>query len=54
MEKHKIDRINQLAKYAKERPLTAEEEAERAELRAEYIAEYRNNLKSQLDVITDK
>ena len=39
MEKAKIDRINELAWLAKERELTEEEAAERAELRREYIAE---------------
>jgi uncharacterized protein YnzC (UPF0291/DUF896 family) len=49
MEKHKIDRINELAKKAKEGALTPEEERERAELRAEYIAGYRANLRGMLD-----
>ena len=50
MEQSKIDRINALAKKAKEGPLTPEEERERAALRAEYIAGYRKNLRSMLDV----
>ena len=37
MDHKKIDRINQLAKLAKERELTAEEQAERTALREEYI-----------------
>lgn len=41
MEQKKIDRINQLAHLAKERELTEEELAERAALRAEYIADFR-------------
>ena len=41
MEKEKIDRINQLARAAKERPLSPEELEERAALRAEYIADFR-------------
>ena len=49
MEQHKIDRINALAKKAKEGPLSPEEERERAELRAEYIAGYRANLRRTLD-----
>ena len=41
MEQAKIDRINELAHLAKERPLTAEEAAERQSLRQEYIADWR-------------
>lgn len=41
MEKEKLDRINLLARKAKEAPLTEEEKAEQAALRAEYIAEFR-------------
>ena len=52
MDQKKIDRINQLAKLAKERELTAEEQAERAELRKEYIAAFRGNLEAQLNTIT--
>ena len=41
MEQKKIDRINELAHLAKARELTEEELAERAALRAEYIADFR-------------
>ena len=41
MEKEKIDRINELARLKKERPLTPEELAERDELRKEYLDEWR-------------
>jgi uncharacterized protein YnzC (UPF0291/DUF896 family) len=41
MEKAKIDRINELAHLAKERELTEAELQERATLRAEYIADFR-------------
>lgn len=41
MEQKKIDRINELAHLAKQRELTEEEQAERAALRAEYIAYFR-------------
>ena len=37
----KLERINELARIAKERELTTEELAERAELRREYIEEFR-------------
>ena len=49
MEQKKIERINALAKKAKEVGLTPEEEKERAALRAEYIAGYRANLRGMLD-----
>ena len=49
MEQYKIDRINELAKKAKEGALTPEEARERAELRAEYIEGYRKNLRAMLD-----
>ena len=41
MENSKLGRINELARLAKERELTAEEQAERAILRREYIEEFR-------------
>ena len=45
MEKQKIDRINELGRLAKERELTEEEKKEQAELRAEYISEFRRTLR---------
>ena len=56
MEQKKIDRINELARLAKQHELTAEEAAERQVLRAEYIAAFRGNLTAQLEniVIVDK
>ena len=41
MEQAKLDRINELARIAKLRELTQEETQERAELRREYIEEWR-------------
>ena len=41
MENSKLQRINELARLKKERPLTPEELAERDELRKEYIDEWR-------------
>lgn len=41
MEQSKIDRINELARLAKERALTEDELAERDTLRKEYIAVWR-------------
>ena len=50
MEQAKIDRINALAKKAKSpEGLTPEEEAERAALRREYVAAYRESLVAQLE-----
>ena len=52
MEKHQIDRINELARKRKSVGLTPEEETEQAALRAEYIAGFRESLRGQLDSIT--
>lgn len=49
MTDEKILRINALAKKAKVEGLTKEEEAERDALRKEYIASFRESLRSQLD-----
>ncbi len=43
MEQGKIDRINELARLAKERALTEAELAERDALRKEYIAAWRES-----------
>ena len=52
MDQKKIDRINELAKLAKQRELAAEEQAERTALREEYIAAFRGNLEAHLNSIT--
>lgn len=49
MEKAKLDRINFLARKAKESALSEEEKAEQAALRAEYIAEFRASFGGILD-----
>ena len=49
MENEKLNRINELAKLAKERELTAEELAERDVLRKEYIAEWRRGAEQVLE-----
>ncbi len=49
MEKHKLDRINELAKKSKLEPLTDAEKAEQAELRQEYINEIRASFGAMLD-----
>ena len=47
MDKVKIDRINELGRLAKERELTEEELKERQELRAEYLAYVRSQLRGE-------
>ncbi len=49
MEEHKLDRINELTKISRERPLTEDETLERSELRTEYIREYRAAMTGILD-----
>lgn len=44
-----IRRINELAALAKERELTAEEQAERQQLRRKYIDSFKASLTAQLD-----
>ena len=49
MTNSKLDRINALARLAKERELTSEELAERDALRKEYIAEWRRGAEQVLE-----
>ena len=49
MDRQNIDRINELAALAKERPLTEEEMNERHERRQKYLAAFRASFKEQLD-----
>lgn len=49
MEKEKLNRINELARFSKERALTEEEKAEQAALRQEYINEIRLSFGAMLD-----
>ena len=51
MDQKRIDRINELARAARERELTPEETEERARLRAEYIAAYKRNLVAALESV---
>lgn len=51
MEREKIDRLNELARRAKQQALTAQELEERARLREEYIAAFRGNLEAHLETI---
>lgn len=48
MEKKKLDRINELAKKAKETELTAAEKEEQKALREEYIVEFRAHFRGIL------
>ena len=45
MEKIKVDRINELARISKTRPLTDAELAEQKMLREEYLKEFRSGLR---------
>lgn len=49
MTDEKIARINALAKKSKTEGLTEAEKQEQQTLRAEYIADFRKSLKTQLD-----
>ena len=49
MEQTKLNRINELARLAKERVLTPEEFSERDALRKEYIAEWRRGAEQVLE-----
>ena len=49
MDQKKIDRINELARKARQAPLTEAELAEREALRREYIDAVAGSLRSQLD-----
>lgn len=45
MDQVKVNRINELARISKERPLTDEERAEQKNLREEYLSEVRKALR---------
>lgn len=49
MENSKLERINELARLAKERALSPEELSERDALRREYIAEWRRGAEQVLE-----
>ena len=49
--KEKLDRINELARKSKQAELTAEEKEEQQKLRSEYIKNFRESFKGQLDQI---
>ena len=47
MDKKKIDRINELGRLSKERELSEQEKREQAELRREYMEEFRKKLRGE-------
>ncbi len=51
MESAKINRINALAQKAKREGLTLEEKEEQRKLRAEYLIQFRQNMKRQIESI---
>lgn len=52
MNQKRLDRINELARKQKSAGLTDAERAEQKKLRAEYLAEFRRNLRGQLENIS--
>lgn len=52
MEKKKLDRLSELTRISRERPLTAEEQSERAALRDEYRRAVTGDLRASLESIT--
>lgn len=57
MDDKKIARINELSAAARERELTEDEQSERAQLRAEYVAAYKQSLVNHLNnvkIVDDK
>ena len=51
LEKHKMNRINELAIKSKSEGLSAEEKAEQESLRKEYIEKFREHFKGHLNRI---
>ena len=49
MEKRQTERISELTRISRERELTEEEKAERAELRKNYLAAFRGSMRAQLE-----
>ena len=52
MNQKRLDRINELARKQKAEGLTEQEKAEQKVLRQEYLADFRKNLRGQLENIT--
>ena len=51
LEKHKMNRINELARKSKSEGLSAEEKEEQGSLRKEYIEKFREHFKGHLNRI---
>ncbi len=51
LSKEKINRINELARKSKSTGLSDQEKTEQAELRAEYLVNFRESFKNQLEAI---
>ena len=51
LEQDKMNRINELARMSKTRPLDENEKAEQAALRAEYLERFRAGFRAQLEQI---
>ena len=51
LEKHKMNRINELARKSKSEGLSAEEKEEQESLRKEYIEKFREHFKGHLNRI---
>lgn len=49
MEKRNTDRISELTRISRERELTPEEQAERQQLRQNYLKAFRGQFRTQLD-----
>lgn len=49
MEKRDVDRISELTRISRERALTPEEQAERQELRQNYLKAFRGQMRAQLE-----
>ena len=49
MERRDIERINALTRLSRERELTPEEQAERKQLRENYLRAFRSQFRAQLD-----
>lgn len=52
MNQKRLDRINELARKQKSAGLTEAERTEQKKLRADYLAEFRRNLRGQLENIS--
>lgn len=49
MEKRNLDRLSELTRISRERPLTPEETQERQTLRSNYLKAFRSQMSAQLD-----